>query len=246
MKNPLLHSPSKRIRKAYGVFFRVAFSYLWLFLCKRLFGQAYYDRRIQALHLRSAERVKKAILQLQGLFIKVGQLLSILTNFLPDEFQGPLDSLQDQVPARPYEQVRQRVLAEFDKEPDQLFAAFSQEPLAAASIGQAHRAKLSDGTEVVVKVQHLDIEAVAQVDLRIIQRMQSIISWWFNIKGMDHLYTQVRQMIEEELDFAAEAKSMQVIGANLAEEEGLTIPDVHAAFCSQRILTTTWKPRREN
>lgn len=240
MKNPILHSPSKRMRKAYGVFFRVAFSYLWLFFCKRLFGQAYYDRRIQKLHLRSADRVKKAILELQGLFIKVGQLLSILTNFLPDEFQQPLDSLQDQVPARPYEQVRQRILAEFGKEPDQLFAEFSQEPLAAASIGQAHRARLSSGKEVVVKVQHLDIEAIAQVDLRIIQRIQSIISWWFKIKGMDHLYTQVRQMIEEELDFTTEARSMQLIGANLADEERLTIPEVHGEFCSQRVLTTTW------
>ncbi|MEO0875277.1 MAG: AarF/UbiB family protein, partial [Bacteroidota bacterium] len=157
MKNPLLHSPSKRIRKAYSVFARVAFSYLWLYLRKRLFGQAYFEKRITSLHIRSAERVKKAILELQGLFIKVGQLLSILTNFLPEEFQAPLDSLQDQVPARPYEQVRQRIVAELGKEPEDLFADFSREPLAAASIGQAHRARLEDGTEVVVKVQHLNI-----------------------------------------------------------------------------------------
>lgn len=241
MKNPLLHSPRRRIIKAYGVFFRVAFSYLWLFLRKRLFGQSYFDQRIMALHLRNARRVKKAILQLQGLFIKVGQLLSILTNFLPESFQEPLESLQDQVPARPYEQVRHRIVSELGKEPEELFASFEKEPLAAASIGQVHRATLEDGTQVAVKVQHLNIEAVAQLDLRIIQLMQSLISWWFKIKGMDHLYTQVRQMIEEELDFSAEAKSMQLIASNLAEEQGITIPAVHLAYSSQRVLTTTWK-----
>ncbi|MEL6836870.1 MAG: AarF/UbiB family protein [Bacteroidota bacterium] len=241
MKNPLLHSPSKRIRKAYSVFARVAFSYLWLYLCKRLFGQAYFEKRITSLHIRSAERVKKAILELQGLFIKVGQLLSILTNFLPEEFQAPLDSLQDQVPARPYEQVRQRIVAELGKEPEDLFADFSREPLAAASIGQAHRARLEDGTEVVVKVQHLNIEAIAEVDLRIIQRIQSIVSWWFQIKGMDHVYTQVRQMIEEELDFEQEANYMQVIATNLSDQEGISVPDVHLPYSRKRVLTTTWK-----
>ena len=242
MKKSLLRSPSKRIRKAYSTFFVVAISYLWLYLRKRLFGNTYYERRIMALHLRSAERVKKAILELQGLFIKVGQLLSILTNFLPEAFQEPLDSLQDQVPARPYEQVRERIIAELGQEPQELFAQFSKTPLAAASIGQAHRARLADDTEVVVKVQHLDIESVAEVDLRIIERIQSIVSWWFQIQGMDHLYTQVRQMIEEELNFTAEAASMQQIAQNLTDIEGLSVPEVHLAFSSQRVLTTTWKP----
>ncbi|MEO0724429.1 MAG: AarF/UbiB family protein [Bacteroidota bacterium] len=241
MKNPLLHSPSKRIRKSYSVFIRVAISYLWLYLGRRLFGQAYYDKRITSLHLKNAERVKKAIVELQGLFIKVGQLLSILTNFLPEEFQAPLDSLQDQVPARPYEQVRQRIVAELGKEPEDLFADFSKEPLAAASIGQAHRARLEDGSEVVVKVQHLNIEAIAEVDLRIIQRIQSIVSWWFQIKGVDHVYTQVRQMIEEELDFEQEAEYMQLIRANLADQEGMAIPAVYLPYSSKRVLTTTWK-----
>lgn len=239
--NKLLHSPGKRTRRAYAVATKVAFSYLWLFWRKKLFGQAYYDRRIMALHQRNADRVKKAVLELQGLFIKVGQLLSILTNFLPEAFQAPLESLQDQVPARPYEQVRQRILTELGQEPEQVFASFSKEPLAAASIGQAHRARLKSGEEVVVKVQHLDIEAIANVDLQIIQRLQSIISWWFNIQGMDHLYTQVRQMIEEELDFEAEATAMQVIAENLKEEEGLVIPTIFPAYSTTRVMTTVWQ-----
>ncbi|PSR12039.1 MAG: ABC transporter [Bacteroidetes bacterium] len=240
MANKLLSSPGRRIRKAYWTALVVAFSYLGLYWRKKILGQRYYERRIGALHVRNAERVKTAVLELQGLFIKVGQLLSILTNFLPEAYQEPLDSLQDQVPARPLAEVEQRIVAEFGEGSATLFADFSAVPLAAASIGQAHRARLHDGTEVVVKIQHANIETVAEVDLRIINRLQQMISWWFDIKGMDHVYTQVRQMIEEELDFVAEAHAMQTIAATFADEPQFVIPAIHSRFCTQRVLTTTW------
>lgn len=240
MSNKLLTSPVRRMRKAYSVSFRVIMSYAWLFFRKRLFGQAYYDRRIQLLHQRNAERVKIAVLELQGLFIKVGQLLSILSNFLPEAFQEPLDSLQDQVPPRPIDEVRKRITQELGDTPENLFADFTTAPLAAASIGQTHRARLHDGSEVVVKVQHANIEAVAEVDMRVIHRLQTLLSWWFDIKGIDHVYTQVKQMIDEELDFLAEAKSMQAIASNFVEESQLIIPKVYTDYSTQRILTTNW------
>lgn len=236
----LLTSPTRRMRKAYSVAFRVIFSYAWLYLKKRLRGQTYYDRRISVLHLRNAERVKEAVLELQGLFIKVGQLLSILSNFLPDAFHEPLDSLQDQVPARPVTEVRQRIEKELGGAPETLFADFTDAPLAAASIGQTHRARLHDGREVVVKVQHANIEAVAEVDMRIIDRLQGLIAWWFDIKGIDHVYTQVKQMIDEELDFVAEARSMQRVANTFIEDEQLIIPEVMTEYSSLRVLTTSW------
>jgi len=215
-------------------------SYAGLSLGKKIFGDAYYEKRILALHLRNAERVKRAILQLNGLFIKIGQMLSILGNFLPEEFQKPLEELQDRIPPRPFAQVRARIGREFGKTPETLFARFDETPLAAASIGQAHRARLPDGTEVVVKVQHADIEAIARIDLEIIRRLTRVISFFFNIRGMGYLYTQVRQMIEEELDFAREAAAMQRVGENLKGEENFFVPAVHPAFSTARILTTTW------
>jgi ubiquinone biosynthesis protein len=230
------------MRRAYGIAARVLMSYLWLYLKRRVFGAAYYDRQIAAVHERNAARVKAAVLELQGLFIKVGQLLSILSNFLPEAFQQPLEELQDQVPGRPYTEVKARVERELGAAPEFLFASFDPEPIAAASIGQAHRARLRDGTEVVVKVQHANIEAIAQVDLQVIDRLQRLIAWWFGIKGIDHVYTQVREMIEAELDFTQEAQAMQRIAANLAEEEGLLIPAVHPNYSTGRVLTTTWCP----
>lgn len=240
MTEKKMYSGSRRVRKAYWTAAVVMLSYAGLSLGKKIFGDAYYEKRILALHLRNAERVKKAILQLNGLFIKIGQMLSILGNFLPEEFQKPLEELQDRIPPRPFAQVRARIGREFGKTPETLFARFDETPLAAASIGQAHRARLPDGTEVVVKVQHADIEAIARIDLEIIRRLTRVISFFFNIKGMGYLYTQVRQMIEEELDFAREAAAMQRVGDNLKGEENLFVPAVHPAFSTARILTTTW------
>lgn len=242
MENRLLTSPRRRIYKAYSTAFKVAFSYLRLNTAKRFFGQSYYDKRIEALHYKNAAYVKGAIWELQGLFIKVGQLLSIMSNFLPEAFQEPLEALQDQIPPRPYAQVKVRIIQAFGKEPKELFASFSEEALASASIGQAHRATLKDGTEVVVKVQHFNIEAVAKVDLKIIQRLQSMISSWFGIKGMDYFYTQIKEMIETELDFRAEVKAMQVIAKNLSDEPMFRIPEVHTAFSTERVMTTSWCP----
>lgn len=193
-----------------------------------------------ALHFKNADIVKKAILQLQGLFIKVGQLLSILTNFLPEAFQKPLEELQDQIPARPYSEIEQRITSELGESPETLFAHFEKEPVAAASIGQAHRATLKDGTAVIVKVQHQNIEKIAEVDLTVMEKLTRLASRFYDIKGMEYAYTQVRKMIEEELDFEQEATSMQQIKANLIHEEKFEIPDIHPAFCTARVLTTTY------
>ncbi len=240
MTDKKMYSGRRRVRKAYWTATVVMLSYGLLLLGQKVFGAAYYEKRILALHLRNAERVKKAILQLNGLFIKIGQMLSILGNFLPEEFQKPLEELQDRIPPRPFEQVRARIEREFGKSPDALFARFDETPLAAASIGQAHRAQLHDGLEVVVKVQHADIESIARIDLEIIRRLTRVISFFFDIKGMGHLYTQVRQMIGEELDFTREATSMTVIRENLKAEENFFVPEVHPDYSTARVITTTW------
>ena len=121
-----IYSRSFRQRKAYWTATVVMFSYARLWFLKKIFGQKWYKRRIVALHIHNAERVRDAILQLNGLFIKLGQLLSILTNFLPEAFQKPLEALQDQIPPRPFSLVRERILNELEKPIEELFAFFDE------------------------------------------------------------------------------------------------------------------------
>ncbi|MEO0042925.1 MAG: hypothetical protein RL329_2373 [Bacteroidota bacterium] len=235
-----IYRRSFRLRKAYWTTVVVLWSYFRLWVLKKIGGQSWYDARILPLHVRNAERVRDAILELKGLFVKLGQMLSILSNFLPESFQKPLEGLQDQMPPRPFETVKARILRELGQPIEHLFDTFEVKPLAAASIGQVHRARLHDGTEVVVKVQHIDIEAVAQIDLEIIRRLTRILAWFFDIKGVDYLYTQVRKMIEEELDFTREADSMERVRANLGTDLDITVPIVHRAYSSSKVITSTW------
>src|SRR5450755_1684989 len=98
-----------RFVRAYGTTFLVIASYVWLGVRTRALGRAWREANIGGFHTRNARRVYATILKLQGLFIKVGQLLSIMANFLPTEFRAELEGLQDQVPPRPYEEIAVRI-----------------------------------------------------------------------------------------------------------------------------------------
>src|SRR5678816_623249 len=150
--------PPLRIRswRAYWVTFMVLGSYLVLRLRARFHDNTWVQHALRTTHLRNARRIEHTICGLQGLFIKVGQLISIMTNFLPEEFRRELEGLQDAVPPRPYADIEARLLEEHGRPPAEVFAQLDEQPIASASIGQVHLARLTDGTKVAVKVQYPD------------------------------------------------------------------------------------------
>lgn len=242
MKNKQkIYSPSVRKRKAYWTAFLVFFSYLSLHLRTKLFGPNYYEQRIKELHQKNAERIKKRVQELQGLFIKMGQLISNLSNALPAEFRAPLEELQDKIKAKPYEEVEQTLLTELGEKPSDLFTSFERTPLAAASIGQVHRAKIGM-EEVVVKVQHANIETIAQADLAILKNLVKLHAFFMNMKGLEHMYGQVQQMVKEELDYQQEATSMQRIARNLeaVPELRVKIPKVFDEHTTKKVLVSSF------
>lgn len=231
-----MQKASTRRRKAYGVFFRIAMSYIWLYLISKFRGKAYYSTKIKELNRKNAERVKAVMLELQGLFIKFGQLISTLSNILPEEFRTPLEDLQDKVPTNQFELMALSIQKELGKRPEELFTWIDNQPIAAASIGQVHRARIGD-KEVVVKIQHPKIDELVAVDLAIIKKITNLVARFMKINGIEHLYQQVEQMILEELDYEQEAKSMLEIKANLASESKIYIPAVYQQFSSKKVLT---------
>lgn len=231
-----MHKASTRRRKAYWVALKVGLSYFGLYLMSKIRGKGYWSARIRDKNIKNAERIKKMMLELQGLFIKAGQLISTLSNVLPEEFRAPLEELQDNVPPHSFEIINRVIKKELGKPVHELFTEFNEVPIAAASIGQAHRAKI--GTqEVVVKIQHPEIDKLAHIDLTIIERLVKMVAFFMKIKGIEHLYQQVEQMIEEELDYCQEAESMQIIKANLKDEERVYIPNVYQKYSSKRVLS---------
>jgi len=232
--------PPLRIRswRAYWVTFLVIGSYLVLRVRARFHVHAWIEHALRATHLRNARRIERTICDLQGLFIKVGQLISIMTNFLPEEFRRELEGLQDAVPPRPYGDIEARVTEELHKTPAELFATFDEQPIASASIGQVHLARLPDGTKVAVKVQYPDIEEVVSRDLNTLRRIFWIIGWFIPYQGLGELYREIRAIVMEELDYHAEASNAERIAANFDGRTDVAFPKVVHELSTARVLVT--------
>jgi ubiquinone biosynthesis protein len=235
LKPPL--KATSRFVVAYITTFFVLLSYLWLGYRNRVFGLSDYDKRLSALHKKNAKRIEHTILRLQGLFIKVGQLFSIMTNFLPEEFRNGLKNLQDAVPSRPYEQIERRIREELGREPLELFASIKETPIASASLGQVHRATMRDGRQVAVKVQHIGVEAMSHSDLKTIKRIVKIIGLFLKVRGMENFYSEIRSMILEELDFELEANHIEEIARHFIGNEKIIFPRVISEMSTSRVLT---------
>jgi ubiquinone biosynthesis protein len=229
-----------RLVRAYGAALRIALSYLWFRAAATVRGRAWAESARPALHRRNGRRLRRAILRLRGLFVKAGQLASVLTTFLPDAFRAELEGLQDQVPAGPYAAVRARILAELGAEPDALFATFDRAPVASASLAQVHRATLPDGRAVAVKVQHADIEGIAALDLRAIQTILRVVGRAFGVRGLREQMRQIEAVIAEELDFEHEARNLTAVAALFPDRSGVAFPEAVPERSSRRVLTTTW------
>ncbi len=227
-----------RLLRIYATSARVAASYLWLRLRRPFLAPRRYALLLLQAHAVNAQRIERAIVRAGGLFIKVGQLLSIMANFLPEEFRQELVGLQDALPPRPFEQIAVRLRAEFSREPDELFASFDRIPLATASLAQVHAATLADGTRVAVKVQHADIEQVARADLRTIGRLLALIQWFTGLRGMEHYHPEISRMIADELDFEREAANIAKVAANFAGDPTVRFPAVVRDRSTRRVLTT--------
>jgi ubiquinone biosynthesis protein len=238
-------SLSWRFIRAYTTTFQVIGSYVWFFFKARLFGRPWRDQNIADIHRRNARRVEATILHLQGLFIKVGQLLSILANFLPEEFRTELEALQDQVPPRPFDEIAERIERELGAPVDELFQDFHRVPIASASLGQVHEAWMRDGTRVAVKVQHRDIDEIVRLDLKTIRRIMAIVQWFVPVQGLDAYYHQIKELLRQELDFALEAENIERIQKNFASSSEILFPVPMRHLSTQRVLTSSFVEGRK-
>ncbi|HEV8320707.1 MAG TPA: AarF/UbiB family protein [Myxococcota bacterium] len=228
----------RRFVKAYWVTFQVVFSYLSWQLVGRLMSGARRRDALVERHRVNARRVERTIVELKGMFIKVGQLISIMTNFLPEEFRGGLEGLQDQVPARPFEDIRQSVRDALGADPLEVFADFDRTPVSSASIGQVHLARLKTGERVAVKVQYPDLEQIVAADLKTLRRILRIVELFVGQHGLEVVYREVKEMVERELDFEEEGKALEQIARNFAGDTTVGFPRVYWDLSAKRVLTT--------
>jgi len=190
-----------------------------------------------------AAQATEALGSLRGMAAKVGQIASTVEGMLPEAlestFSSALARLRDQTERSPYEEIERVVEAELGAPLAELFADFSREPMASASVGQVHRATLRDGRAVAVKVQHPGIERAMESDLRnaqLVERMAtSLVPAGFQV---DRTFQEVAERFREELDYRLEAANQRRFQALHAAVPEVRIPAVMSDFCSRRVLTT--------
>ena len=189
-----------------------------------------------------ARQLRLACEELGPTFIKLGQMLSTRGDVLPEDYRSELAQLQDSVEPVDSAFMRAAIEDELGETLDQLFVAFDPQPLASASIGQVYGARLPDGRDVVVKVRKPGVRELVERDLDILSQLASSGEKYFPfLRGYD-----VRGMVEEfgdtlraELDYRREARNVDEFREVLADEEGLSLPEVIAQYSTSSVLTLT-------
>lgn len=190
-------------------------------------------------HLPAPERARMAFEKLGPTFVKLGQLLATRPDLIPPEFSEEFKKLHDQVPGVPFSDIEAILTAHFGAPPGEIFAAFEEEPMAAASIAQVHRATLKDGSLVVVKVQRPGIERIIHEDLQILKGLADLLERYvpevrpYNPRG---IVAEFGRSMEFETNFVVEANNVRRFSVNFVNEPNVKIPQVYSQFTGRRVL----------
>ncbi len=172
--------------------------------------------------------------------MKVAQLIATIPDALPPEFAEELAQLQSNAPPMGWPFVRRRMAAELGPEWRSRFAAFGEEAAAAASLGQVHRARLPDGTDVACKLQYPGMASAVEADLAQLDIAFSIYRRLDRALDVSEMKAEIGARLREELDYALEARHMALYRAMLADAPEVAVPETVDALCSPRLLTMTW------
>jgi predicted unusual protein kinase regulating ubiquinone biosynthesis (AarF/ABC1/UbiB family) len=222
-------------------FSRVFLSVIWWDLILRRIGFRKIARRTAPNRYQgAAHRFRLLATQLGGVWIKVGQFLSARLDVLPDSITTELSNLQDEVAPEPFESMRQEIERSFGSTVESSFAWIDEAPLASASLGQVHRARLQEGDHVVVKVQRPHIHDLINVDLASLRRVLGWLKRYRPISrrvDLDALFDEFSQTLWEEVDYIAEAENARRFAEIFADDPAVRIPGVYDGHTTKSVLT---------
>lgn len=202
-------------------------------------GKALHWREPEDLaRLEPAARVRRALEELGPTFVKLGQILATRGDLFPPEWIVEFGKLQDAAPALPFEDLRGQLIEDLGEAPEAVFAELDPVPLAAASLAQVHRARLADGTAVVLKVRRPGIRPVIEADLRLLDRLAEIIEK----EAPELVRYRPREVIRQfahslrrELDFSAEGRHAERIAALFVGSPEIVVPRIHWQWTGERL-----------
>lgn len=187
-----------------------------------------------------AEELKNILGGLKGPMMKVAQLISTIPNVLPDEYADELAQLQSNAPPMGWSFVRRRMRGELGPNWENSFAEFSHEAIAAASLGQVHKATLLDGRQVACKLQYPDMVSTVESDLKQLRLLIALYHQLDNAIKQDEVYKELVTRLQEELDYKREAANLRLFAYMLKENKTAIIPRVIESLSTKRLLTMDW------
>ena len=193
-----------------------------------------------------AIRFRLLAIDMGGVMIKLGQFLSTRADVLPDEITSELAGLQDEVPAESFNAIQQIIERDYGSPTPRVFHQFAKQPLAAASLGQAHRAILDDRDArdygfrgVVVKIQRPNIEQIIETDLAALRRVAGWVQKYRPISRRADIPALLREFsktLYEEIDYPAEARNVEIFARNFDGRPGVCIPRIVWSLCTDHII----------
>lgn len=207
----------------------------WLF-----FGRP--RRLAEEKHRRRAAKLTATIAKLGPTFIKLAQVFGARADILPEPYLSAIASLQDRVPPDAPEAIERVIAQELGQPADQVFESFAREPIAAASLGQVHRARIG-GRDLAVKVLRPGVEAVVALDLDVSFRILFILNILFrnhHVKALTNVVREFSVRVRVEMDFREEARHMALFQAHFGDDGRVVIPAVVESMVRRRVLVMEW------
>ena len=230
-----------RSREIASVLFGHGWDYLLDNLKNTASGKLKPEHRLQARpRLTRPEHLRSALEELGATFIKLGQILSTRADLLPPDYLAELSKLQDSAAPVPFPAIREALLKELGRPIEEVFLHFDPKPLAAASIGQAHAATLTDGTEVVVKIRRPGVVEQVEEDLKILKELAETVNGRLEFAqrhDIPGIVEQFSDTLRAELDYIREAHNAERFAASFVNEPDLHIPRVYWETTTPRVLT---------
>jgi predicted unusual protein kinase regulating ubiquinone biosynthesis (AarF/ABC1/UbiB family) len=208
---------------------------LWV---RRYFEDAETGQRdLMETNLRLALKMFHRLSYMRGAMTKLGQQVGNLPHVVPAQFADTLEQLHFDVPPMHYSLVREVFEAELGRSPDDLFASFERQAFAAASLGQVHRARLTSGEEVAVKIQYPGVARTIDADFRNLRALLFPMRLTRDWDAMQYAFDEIHRMLTQEVDYVQEADSLRKAGALYRLSDGIVIPRVHSEYSTRRVLT---------
>lgn len=220
--------------------FKFAWEFWWLGKQKKFISKRRLEAKTKALYRKQAKYFTEAAIDMGGLIIKLGQHVSARVDILPKEFIEELSKLQDSVDSVEFTEIKKKVEGELRLSISEIFAEFSPTPIAAASLGQVHRATLLTGEEVAVKVMRPGVEDIVSIDLKSLQIAIHLLkrrTRIANFMDLDAVYDEFHETIIEELDFQKEGQNAEDFQMRLIYRDDIVVPHINWSLTTSKVLT---------